>query len=79
MARTLLARLQELDLPPFSRTAEVVGARDACRAFLESTQLPDGTDVFGPVDLDAQTGPAPGAPGTSAAFGGAAATGSVEP
>ncbi|MCT1654930.1 primosomal protein N', partial [Brachybacterium muris] len=61
----VLADRQELDLPPFSRTAEVVGARDACRAFLESTPLPDGTDVFGPVDLDAQTGPAPAAPGTA--------------
>lgn len=43
---------RELDLPPFSRVAEVVGDREACRAFLESTELPDGTTVFGPVDLE---------------------------
>lgn len=42
----------ELDLPPFSRVAEIVGDREACRAFLESVELPDGTDVFGPVDLE---------------------------
>jgi len=43
---------RELDLPPFSRVAEIVGDREACRTFLETTELPDGTDVFGPVDLD---------------------------
>ena len=42
----------ELDLPPFRRVAEIVGDRDACRTFLESVDLPDGTDVFGPVDLE---------------------------
>lgn len=60
----VLADRRELDLPPFSRTAEVVGAREACRAFLESTEMPDGTDVFGPVDLDGPPGAAAGAPGT---------------
>ncbi|MBB5831423.1 primosomal protein N' family DNA-binding protein [Brachybacterium aquaticum] len=43
---------RELDLPPFRRVAEVVGDREACRAFLESTELPDGTEVLGPVDLE---------------------------
>lgn len=47
----VLADRRELDLPPFTRTAEVVGAREACHAFLEAVELPDGTDVFGPVDL----------------------------
>ncbi|MDO5661368.1 MAG: primosomal protein N' [Brachybacterium sp.] len=46
----VLTDRQALDLPPFSRVAEIVGDRAACRAFLESAQLPDGTDVFGPVD-----------------------------
>ena len=48
----VLADRQDLDLPPFSRVAEIVGDKDACRLFLESTELPDGTDVFGPVDLE---------------------------
>ena len=43
---------RELDLPPFRRVAEIVGDREACRAFLEAVELPDGTDVFGPVDLE---------------------------
>ena len=43
---------RELDLPPFSRVAEVVGDREACRTFLETVELPDGTAVFGPVDLE---------------------------
>lgn len=42
----------ELDLPPFRRVAEIVGDREACRGFLETVELPDGTDVFGPVDLE---------------------------
>ena len=42
----------ELDLPPFSRVAEITGDREACRTFLETVELPDGTDVFGPVDLE---------------------------
>ncbi|WP_010534631.1 primosomal protein N' [Brachybacterium squillarum] len=42
----------ELDLPPTSRTAEVVGEREAARSYLERTELPDGTAVFGPVDLE---------------------------
>ncbi|MGY5764564.1 primosomal protein N' family DNA-binding protein [Brachybacterium sp. DNPG3] len=44
---------RELDLPPFSRVAEVVGDREACRTFLETVDLPDGVSVFGPVDLEA--------------------------
>lgn len=48
----VLADRQDLDLPPFSRVAEIVGDKDACRLFLETTELPDGTDVFGPVDLE---------------------------
>jgi len=43
---------RELDLPPFRRVAEVVGEREACRGFLETTELPDGTEVLGPVDLE---------------------------
>ncbi|WP_232820279.1 primosomal protein N' [Brachybacterium sp. YJGR34] len=43
---------RELDLPPFRRVAEIVGEREACREFLQTVELPDGTDVFGPVDLD---------------------------
>ena len=43
---------RELDLPPFRRVAEVVGEREACRGFLETTELPDGTEVFGPVELE---------------------------
>ncbi|MGP9536934.1 primosomal protein N' [Brachybacterium sp. AOP43-C2-M15] len=42
----------ELDLPPFRRVAEIVGDREACRGFLEAVELPDGTAVFGPVDLE---------------------------
>src|SRR5699024_12446338 len=30
----------------------IVGDREACRTFLETTELPDGTEVFGPVDLE---------------------------
>ncbi|ASK66984.1 primosomal protein N' [Brachybacterium avium] len=48
----VLADRQELDLPPFSRVAEIVGEREACRSFLETAELPDGVDVFGPVDLE---------------------------
>ena len=48
----ILEDRRELDLPPFRRVAEVVGEREACRAFLESTELPDGTEVLGPVDLE---------------------------
>ncbi|MFC7458001.1 primosomal protein N' [Brachybacterium sp. GCM10030267] len=48
----VLADRRELDLPPFSRVAEIVGDKDACRNYLETTDLPDGTDVFGPVDLE---------------------------
>ncbi|WP_394216344.1 primosomal protein N' [Brachybacterium vulturis] len=48
----VLADRHELDLPPFSRVAEIVGDREACRAFLETVELPGGTDVFGPVDLE---------------------------
>ena len=47
---------RELDLPPFRRVAEVVGEREACRGFLETTELPDGTEVLGPVD---RAGPDP--------------------
>lgn len=43
---------RELDLPPFSRVAEIVGDREACRGFLETIELPDGTAVLGPVDLE---------------------------
>ncbi|WP_341855427.1 hypothetical protein [Brachybacterium sp. GPGPB12] len=43
---------RELDLPPFRRVAEVVGEREACRGFLETTEPPDGTEVLGPVDLE---------------------------
>ena len=43
---------RELDLPPFRRVAEVVGEREACRGFLETTELPDGTEVLGPVELE---------------------------
>ncbi|MGP9693028.1 primosomal protein N' [Brachybacterium sp. AOP25-B2-12] len=39
-----------LDLPPFSKVAEISGDKEACRAFLEDTPLPDGTHVLGPVD-----------------------------
>lgn len=49
---------RELDLPPFRRVAEVVGEREACRSFLAATELPDGVEVLGPVDLEGpdQTG-----------------------
>src|SRR5690625_6881840 len=52
----VLADRQELDLPPFTRVAEVTGDKEACHSFLETTQLPDATEVLGPVDLD---GPEP--------------------
>lgn len=58
----VLADRAELDLPPASRLAEIVGDRDACRRFLENVELPDGTDRFGPVDLDG-----PGQAGTARA------------
>ena len=58
----VLADRAELDLPPAARLAEVVGEREACRRFLESTELPDGTDRFGPVELDG-----PGQAGTARA------------
>lgn len=48
----VLADRQDLDLPPFSRVAEIVGDKTACRSFLDSVELPDGTAVFGPVDLE---------------------------
>ncbi|HEX7349688.1 primosomal protein N' [Brachybacterium sp.] len=48
----VLADREELDLPPFTRVAEIVGDREACRSFLETVELPDATAVFGPVDLE---------------------------
>lgn len=54
-SRVFLDRVMEdrraLDLPPISKVAEVVGDRPAVRSFLAQTALPDGTDVFGPVDV----------------------------
>lgn len=54
-SRVFLDRVLEdrrtLDLPPFTRAAEIVGDREACRTFLDLVDLPDATDVFGPVDL----------------------------
>lgn len=54
-SRVFLDRVMEdrraLDLPPISKVAEVVGDRPAVRSFLGQTALPDGTDVFGPVDV----------------------------
>jgi primosomal protein N' (replication factor Y) len=54
-SRVFLDRVMEdrraLDLPPVTKVAEVVGDRPAVRSFLSSTELPDGTDVFGPVDV----------------------------
>lgn len=47
---------RQLDLPPFRRIAEVTGDRAAVRTFLEETELPDGTSVFGPVDLEEGAG-----------------------
>src|SRR5699024_8809788 len=52
----VLADRQELDLPPFTRVAEVTGDKEACHSFLETTQLPDATEVLGPGDL---VGPEP--------------------
>ncbi|MFC0674284.1 primosomal protein N' family DNA-binding protein [Brachybacterium hainanense] len=52
----VLADRRELDLPPFARVAEILGDRAAVRVLLEELEqagLPDGTSVFGPVDLDA--------------------------
>lgn len=46
----VLADRAALDLPPFARVAEVTGDREAVRAFLADTELPGGTQVFGPVD-----------------------------
>src|SRR5699024_2297127 len=51
LGRALAVR-RELVLPPSSRVAEIGGDREACRGFLETTELPDGSDVFGPVDLE---------------------------
>ncbi|MEE1651113.1 primosomal protein N' [Brachybacterium sp. J144] len=48
----VLADRRELGLPPFRRIAEVVGDRQACREFLEAADLPEGTEVFGPTDLE---------------------------
>src|SRR5699024_2540301 len=48
----VLVDRHELVVPPFSRVAEIVGDREACRTVLETTELPDGTEVFGPVDLE---------------------------
>lgn len=48
----VLADRRELDLPPYTRVGEIVGDREACRGFLDTVELPDGTAVFGPVDLE---------------------------
>ncbi|PWH05920.1 primosomal protein N' [Brachybacterium endophyticum] len=47
----VLTDRQSLDLPPLTKVAEVVGDRTAVRSFLEGTDLPDGTEVFGPLDV----------------------------
>lgn len=46
----VLTDRRALDLPPFTKVAEISGERAACRSFLEDTELPGGTHVFGPVD-----------------------------
>lgn len=46
----VLADRAALDLPPFTKVAEIVGDREAVRAFLTEVDLPGGTQVFGPVD-----------------------------
>lgn len=46
----VLADRRALDLPPFAKVAEVTGDREAVRAFLADAELPDGTQVFGPVE-----------------------------
>ncbi len=43
---------KELDLPPFTRAAEISGDRESVAAFLPMLQLPDATSVFGPVGSD---------------------------
>jgi primosomal protein N' (replication factor Y) len=47
----VLADRELLGLPPFTRVCELVGDRAAVRDYLSATSLPDGVEVFGPVDL----------------------------
>ncbi len=47
----VLADRRTLDLPPFAKVAEITGDREACRGFLAEAALPEGTAVFGPVDV----------------------------
>jgi primosomal protein N' (replication factor Y) len=46
-----LAERAELGFPPVSRMAAVSGRPDAVAELLEVAELPDGTDVLGPVPL----------------------------
>lgn len=59
-SRVFLDRVQEdrraLDLPPASRVAEIAGDRAAVRDFLDRVELPDGAQVFGPIELDPAEG-----------------------
>lgn len=41
-----------LGLPPSCRIAEVAGDRAACRDLLEHLEAPEGTEVFGPVEVE---------------------------
>jgi primosomal protein N' (replication factor Y) len=50
-ARRELAERAELGFPPVSRMASVSGRPSAVADLLEATELPDGTDILGPVPL----------------------------
>lgn len=58
----------EVGLPPSVHMAAIDGSPDAVAALLDQTQLPDGSDLLGPVDLPSgvrrPAGTAPGVPVT---------------
>ncbi|WP_405579067.1 primosomal protein N' [Streptomyces sp. NBC_01190] len=52
-----LAERAELRFPPVARMASVTGSAAALADFVETVRLPEGTDLLGPVPLDAGGGP----------------------
>jgi len=60
LAERELAERTEVRLPPAVRVAELTGTREVVAAVLSRVELPDGSDVLGPVPQP----PAPGEPET---------------
>jgi primosomal protein N' (replication factor Y) len=52
LAARELAERRELGFPPAARVASLTGPAAAVAELLEAAELPDGTEILGPVDAD---------------------------